>query len=131
MSSDEDSDNDLEQHHPEEEVEQEMEESDSDDEPASVAQASKASTLRRTADDEAGVPPKLITRLLYEGFEDKSIKIGKEALAMAGKYVDTFVKEALARAIFERDEGGRDIGDDFLQVCLSREGNQKPFDPIA
>jgi len=59
-------------------------------------------------------------RLLYEGFEDKDMKIGKEAMSVVGKYVETFVREALARAAFEREEGdeelGRGRGDGFLQV---------------
>ena len=40
------------------------------------------------------------------------------------KYVDVFVREALARAAYERAEGGegggaRTIGDGFLEVCFS------------
>jgi len=73
------------------------------------------------ASQESALPPipqKLLTRLLYEGFEDKDVRIGKEAMAVVGKYVETFVREALARAAFEREdadkEGGR--GDGFLQV---------------
>ncbi|EON62259.1 hypothetical protein W97_01480 [Coniosporium apollinis CBS 100218] len=72
-------------------------------------------------DDAApAIPPRLLTRLLHEGFEDKDIKIGKEAMAVVGKYMETFVREALARAAFEREEvdgdGGGGIGDGFLQV---------------
>jgi len=65
------------------------------------------------------IPPKLLTRLLYEGFEDKDMKIGKEAMGVVGKYVETFVREAVARAVFERkdDEDGDELGDGFLQVC--------------
>jgi len=65
------------------------------------------------------IPQKLLTRLLYEGFEDKGVKIGREAMAVYGKYVETFVREALARAIFERedaDKEGAGVGDGFVQV---------------
>jgi hypothetical protein len=62
------------------------------------------------------IPTKLLTRLLYEGFEDKDMKIGKEAMAMFAKYVETFVREGLARAIAERQEEGEGVSDGFVQV---------------
>lgn len=63
------------------------------------------------------IPQKLLTRLLYESFEDKNMKIGREALNVFGKYMETFVREALARAIYERqDADGAMGGDGFLQV---------------
>ena len=40
-------------------------------------------------------------------------------MAVYGKYVETFVREALARAIFERedaDKEGAGVGDGFVQV---------------
>jgi hypothetical protein len=71
-------------------------------------------------DDEPAIPQKLLTRLLYEGFEDKNMKIGKEAMTVVGKYMETFVREALARAVYEREEAeaeiGKGTGDGFLQV---------------
>jgi hypothetical protein len=73
-------------------------------------------------DDGPAIPQKLVTRLLYEGFEDKNMKIGREAMAVVGKYMETFVREALARAVYEREEAeaevGKGTGDGFLQVCL-------------
>jgi len=73
------------------------------------------------------IPPKLLTRLLFESFEDKEMKIGREAMQVVGKYMETFVREALARAVFEREEGGAAaaggggggvgvVGDGWLQV---------------
>ena len=56
---------------------------------------------------------------MYEGFEDKTTKIGKEALNVVEKYVETFVREALARAAYERDgKDGREAGDGFLEVSF-------------
>lgn len=72
------------------------------------------------ADDEAPpIPVKLLNRLLHDGFADEDMRIGKEAMAVAGKYVETFVREALARSVFEREEAEREGGgadDGFLQV---------------
>ncbi|KIV99750.1 hypothetical protein, variant [Verruconis gallopava] len=74
----------------------------------------------RDHDTSSALPPKLLTRLLYENFEDKNMKIGKEAMKVLGKYVETFVREALARAIYEREDGdtelGKEASDGFLQV---------------
>jgi hypothetical protein len=100
-----------------------MDSLESEDEPPPVAKktATKRTTQPAETDEAPPIPPKLLTRLLYEGFEDKDVKIGKEAMLVVGKYVDTFVREALARAVFERneqeDEGGNGTGDGFLQVC--------------
>jgi CENP-S associating Centromere protein X len=86
------------------------------DEPAPPARKPAA---KRTLDPAMPIPPKLLTRILWEGFEDKDMKIGKEAMSVVGKYVETFVREAVARAIFERrgDEENDELGDGFLQVC--------------
>jgi CENP-S associating Centromere protein X len=81
---------------------------------------STSSTRGAEADDDLPppIPPKLLTRLLYEGLEDKDMKIGREAMAVLGKYFETFVREALARAALERQggTGTGDVGDGFLQV---------------
>ncbi|KAL9126793.1 MAG: hypothetical protein Q9217_004206 [Psora testacea] len=46
-------------------------------------------------------------------------------MAVVGKYMETFVKEAIARAAFERHDflekggaaGGIEAGDEFLETC--------------
>lgn len=78
-------------------------------------------------EDQPPIPPKLLNRLLHEGFQDEEMRIGKEAMAVANKYVETFVREALARAMYEREEADRDeggAGDGFLQVGLSLPGTR-------
>lgn len=49
------------------------------------------------------------------------MKIGKDAMTVVGKYVETFVKEALARAVYERTQVNADgavdnLDGDFLHV---------------
>ncbi len=45
------------------------------------------------------------------------MRIGKDATAAVGKYIDTFVREAIARAAYERGEAaGTGKGDGFLEV---------------
>lgn len=96
----------------EEEAEDELE--------ADEAPARKQASRPKLDAAEPAIPQKLLTRLLYEGFEDKNMKIGKEAMTLVSKYMETFVREALARAVYEREEAeaeiGKGTGDGFLQV---------------
>ena len=57
-------------------------------------------------DDDAipRLPPALLTRLMHESFRDKQLKIGKEANEVFRRYVDVFVREAVARAAAEKRE---------------------------
>ncbi|KAE8419235.1 CENP-S associating centromere protein X-domain-containing protein [Aspergillus pseudocaelatus] len=69
---------------------------------------------------EPAIPPKLLTKLVHHHFKGQKTKIAKDANEVVAKYVDVFVREALARAAFERAEGAkgveRGIGDGFLEV---------------
>ncbi|KAE8373835.1 CENP-S associating centromere protein X-domain-containing protein [Aspergillus bertholletiae] len=69
---------------------------------------------------EPAIPPKLLTKLVHHHFKGQKSKIAKDANEVVAKYVDVFVREALARAAFERAEGGqgaeRGVGDGFLEV---------------
>ncbi|KAK2813819.1 hypothetical protein FQN50_000220 [Emmonsiellopsis sp. PD_5] len=56
------------------------------------------------------IPPKLLTTLLHHHFSDEKTKIAKDANRVVAKYVDIFVREALARAAYERGEGGEGVG---------------------
>lgn len=70
---------------------------------------------------EPEIPPKLLTRLLHTHFQNPKTKIAKDANAVVAKYMDVFVREALARAAFERAEvngEGASFADGFLEVCL-------------
>ncbi|KAL1296758.1 hypothetical protein AAFC00_000224 [Neodothiora populina] len=52
-----------------------------------------------TDEDEVPLlPGLLLTRLLYECFEDKEVKISKDANSLMARYMDLFVREAVARA---------------------------------
>lgn len=75
------------------EVDEELEDDEDDEEP------------------EKTIPPELLTRILHEFFEKEGTRITKDANNAVAKYMDIFVKEAIARAAAER-EGG------FLEVRL-------------
>ncbi|KAI9887096.1 MAG: hypothetical protein M1823_001086 [Watsoniomyces obsoletus] len=64
------------------------------------------------------IPPELLTRLLHEFFQHDSTRMSTDASALVAKYMETFVKEALARATLERTESGSSggAGDKFLEV---------------
>ncbi|KAJ6121140.1 hypothetical protein N7523_005420 [Penicillium sp. IBT 18751x] len=73
------------------------------------------------ASSDPKIPPKLLTRLLHHHFQNEKTKIAKDANEVVAKYVDVFVREAIARAAYERAEtdgagGARSIGDGFLEV---------------
>ncbi|KAF7592293.1 hypothetical protein BBP40_000424 [Aspergillus hancockii] len=69
---------------------------------------------------EPAIPPKLLTKLVHHHFKKDKTKLAKDANEVVAKYVDVFVREALARAAFERVEGNAGvevgIGDGFLEV---------------
>jgi len=68
-------------------------------------------------DPAPSIPPKLLTKLLHHHFENGQTRIGKDASKLVGKYMETFIREALARAAYERAkvEGGG-ATKDFLEA---------------
>lgn len=72
---------------------------------------------------DPAIPPKLLTKLLHHHFQDDKTKVAKDANGVVAKYVDVFVREAIARAAYERAESGgagaRGVADGFLEVSLS------------
>jgi hypothetical protein len=63
-------------------------------------------------EDRETIPGELLTRVLHSFFEREGTRITRDANAAVGRYVDVFVREAIARAAVER-EGG------FLEVSFS------------
>lgn len=61
------------------------------------------------AGPEKSIPKDLLTRILHEFFTKDSTRISRDANAAVGKYVDIFVREAIARAAVEKNSG-------FLEV---------------
>ncbi|KAL1882328.1 hypothetical protein VTK73DRAFT_1887 [Phialemonium thermophilum] len=49
------------------------------------------------------IPPELLTRLLHEFFQKDDTRITRDANAAVARYMDTFVREAIARSVAERD----------------------------
>lgn len=56
------------------------------------------------------IPAELLTLLLHEFFTKDGTRITKDANAAVAKYMDVFVREAIARSVAEREGGG------FLEV---------------
>ncbi|KAL9596078.1 MAG: hypothetical protein Q9219_006026 [cf. Caloplaca sp. 3 TL-2023] len=74
-----------------------------------------------TQDPPPVIPPDLLTRILHyhlEKTDSGPTRIGKDADALVGKYMETFVREAIARAAFERSQAEESTGmtTDFLEV---------------
>lgn len=60
---------------------------------------------------EKSIPRDLLTRILHEFFAKDSTRISRDANAAVGKYMDIFVREAIARAAVEKNAG-------FLEVSF-------------
>ncbi|KAL4795698.1 CENP-S associating centromere protein X-domain-containing protein [Aspergillus venezuelensis] len=74
------------------------------------------------------IPRKLLTKLVHHHFKNEKTKIAKDANGVVAKYIDVFVREAVARAAFESAEGGAN-GDGFLEVeDLEKMGPQLAMD---
>jgi len=87
-----------------------------------LAEVTTNNQTEDVASSDPKIPPKLLTRLLHHNFHNEKTKVAKDANDVVAKYVDVFVREAIARAAYERAEtdgagGARSIGDGFLEVC--------------
>lgn len=73
---------------------------------------------QRTGDEEdeeeddapKTIPPELLTRLLHEFFEDGTTRVTRDANAAVARYMEIFVREAIARAAAERETGFLEAG---------------------
>ncbi|KAI9726468.1 MAG: hypothetical protein M1828_001290 [Chrysothrix sp. TS-e1954] len=71
--------------------------------------------VKNPADELPKIPSSLLTRILHEHFKHPDTQITKEAMVGVSKYVEIFVREALARADWERSKNGQADGG-FLEV---------------
>ncbi|KAK2016868.1 hypothetical protein LZ32DRAFT_614762 [Colletotrichum eremochloae] len=91
--------------------------SDSDAASRAVEDEEDAEQQEEQQDDEDAdapentIPPELLTRLLHEFFEKDDTRLSKDANAAAGKYMDIFVREAIARCVHERPGGFLEVED--------------------
>ena len=84
--------------------------SDEDEEaPSTSKKASRGGEEAGAEDPEKTIPKELLTRLLHEFFAKDATRVSKDANAAVGKYVDVFVREAIARTAVEKQGG-------FLEV---------------
>jgi hypothetical protein len=68
---------------------------------------------------EPKVPSKLVTALLQHHFQDSKTRVTKDAAKVYAKYLDIFVREAVARAVYERREAMEDtFGPNPSQLVL-------------
>ncbi|UNI19931.1 hypothetical protein JDV02_006073 [Purpureocillium takamizusanense] len=60
---------------------------------------------------EKTIPRELLTRVLHEFFAKDATRISRDANAAVGKYVDVFVREAIARAAVDKRSGFLEVDD--------------------
>lgn len=74
----------------------------------------RACIQKRTERREC-IPPEPLTKLLHECFKEGT-RIRSDASVAVGRYMEIFVREALARAAFLRVEAEHGGGDGVLEV---------------
>ncbi|KAI0101887.1 CENP-S associating centromere protein X-domain-containing protein [Nemania sp. FL0031] len=62
-------------------------------------------------DPSKTIPPDLLTRILHEFFEKDGTRISKDANQAVAKYMDIFVREAIARTAVEKGNGFLEVED--------------------
>ncbi|KAI1354130.1 CENP-S associating centromere protein X-domain-containing protein [Xylaria sp. FL0043] len=73
-----------------------------------------AETIEVDEEDEETkktIPPELLTRILHEFFEKDGTRISKDANKAVAKYMDIFVREAIARTAVEKGNGFLEVED--------------------
>ncbi|KAI0485405.1 CENP-S associating centromere protein X-domain-containing protein [Xylaria cf. heliscus] len=63
------------------------------------------------AEAKKTIPPELLTRILHEFFEKEGTRISKDANKAVAKYMDIFVREAIARTAVEKGSGFLEVED--------------------
>ncbi|TQV95020.1 phosphatase [Cordyceps javanica] len=60
---------------------------------------------------DKSIPKDLLTRILHDLFEKDVTRVSRDANAAVGKYVDVFVREAIARTAVEKRAGFLEVED--------------------
>ncbi|KAI0451807.1 CENP-S associating centromere protein X-domain-containing protein [Xylaria acuta] len=78
-------------------------------------EAGTAERIEEEEDDDTEakktIPPELLTRILHEFFEKDGTRISKDANKAVAKYMDIFVREAIARTAVEKGSGFLEVED--------------------
>jgi hypothetical protein len=82
---------------------------ESSDDQAEEPKKKKRPVEEEPAEPEKTIPRALLTRILHEFFTKDATRMSRDANAAVGKYVDIFVREAIARTAVEKRGG-------FLEV---------------
>ncbi|GAW13217.1 hypothetical protein ANO14919_025970 [Xylariales sp. No.14919] len=73
--------------------------------------ARESETDDEDVEQKKTIPPELITRILHEFFEKDGTRISKDANKAIAKYMDIFVREAIARTAVEKGSGFLEVDD--------------------
>ncbi|KND94068.1 hypothetical protein TOPH_01202 [Tolypocladium ophioglossoides CBS 100239] len=84
---------------------------DSADDWAEQGGREEAAEAEEQSEPEKSIPRDLLTRVLHEFFAKDATRISRLANAAVGKYVDVFVREAIARAAVEKRGGFLEVED--------------------
>jgi hypothetical protein len=81
-----------------------------------------------TDDRKENIPEDLLNVLIHQFFKQEGTRMSTDANRAVGRYMEAFVREALARAAWARDEGGGGGGGDLEVEDLERLAPQLVLD---
>ncbi|KAL6908348.1 CENP-S associating centromere protein X domain-containing protein [Trichoderma evansii] len=73
--------------------------------------ANQTINVEEEPEPEKSIPKALLTRILHEFFAKEATRMSRDANAAVGKYVDVFVREAIARTAVEKRGGFLEVED--------------------
>ncbi|PNP42868.1 hypothetical protein TGAMA5MH_05613 [Trichoderma gamsii] len=73
--------------------------------------ANQTVNVEEEPEPEKSIPKALLTRILHEFFAKEATRMSRDANAAVGKYVDVFVREAIARTAVEKRGGFLEVED--------------------
>ncbi|KAL7927813.1 CENP-S associating centromere protein X domain-containing protein [Trichoderma austrokoningii] len=73
--------------------------------------ANQTINVEEEPEPEKSIPKALLTRILHEFFTKDATRMSRDANAAVGKYVDVFVREAIARTAMEKRSGFLEVED--------------------
>ncbi|KEY64496.1 hypothetical protein S7711_07244 [Stachybotrys chartarum IBT 7711] len=71
----------------------------------------EAREAQESTEPEKSIPTELLTRVLHEFFSKDTTRISRDANGAVCKYLDVFVREAIARAAVEKKGGFLEVED--------------------
>lgn len=74
-------------------------------------EANQTINVEEEPEPEKAIPKALLTRILHEFFAKEATRMSRDANTAVGKYLDVFIREAIARTAVEKRGGFLEVED--------------------